>query len=186
MVLDEVAKPMVSVLVHERGGKAHGVSVTPWERWQSLWSHCGLWCAGKNKPGTGGGGEGTYNFWTPPRDHPPPKPKLKSRRGITPPPFQCPHPDRKGTNLLLFQFCIHLHTVAELWDKNTDMDAHAHMTYPAPITGLHSPTLLPFLQNSPDYLMLAQSCKFGVNCCVIGLTHPAACTRVRVPLTNTV
>jgi hypothetical protein len=33
------------------------------------------------------------------------------------------------------------------------------------------------------YLMLAQSCKFGVNCCFIGLTHPAACTRARVPLT---
>ena len=31
------------------------------------------------------------------------------------------------------------------------------MTYQAPITGLHSPTLLPLLQNSTDYLMLAQS-----------------------------
>jgi len=31
--------------------------------------------------------------------------------------------------------------------------------------------------------MLAQSCKFGVNCCFIGLTRPAACTRARVPLT---
>ena len=31
--------------------------------------------------------------------------------------------------------------------------------------------------------MLAQSCKFGVNCCFIGLTHPVACTRARVPLT---
>jgi len=57
------------------------------------------------------------------------------------------------------------------------------VTYQAPITGLHSPTLLPFLQNSTDYLMLAQSCKFGVNCCFIGLTHPAACTRARVSLT---
>ena len=35
------------------------------------------------------------------------------------------------------------------------------MTYQAPTTGLHSPTLLPFLQNSTDYLMLAQSWKFG-------------------------
>jgi len=59
----------------------------------------------------------------------------------------------------------------------------SHVTYQAPITGLHSPTLLPFLQNSTDYHMLAQSCKFGANCCFIGLTHPAACTRVRVPLT---
>ena len=53
------------------------------------------------------------------------------------------------------------------------------MTYQAPIAGLHSPTLLLFLQNSTDYLMLAKSCKFGVICCFIGLTHPAACTRVR-------
>jgi len=54
------------------------------------------------------------------------------------------------------------------------------VTYQAPITGLHSPTLLLFLQNSTDYLMLAQSCKFGVNCCFIGLTHPVVCTRARV------
>jgi len=57
------------------------------------------------------------------------------------------------------------------------------VTYQAPITGLHSPTLLLFLQDSTDYLMLAQSCKFGVNYCFIGLTHPAACTQVCVPLT---
>ena len=37
--------------------------------------------------------------WTPLRDHPPPQP-----------PVQCSHPDKKGTNLLLFGFCIHLHT----------------------------------------------------------------------------
>jgi len=53
------------------------------------------------------------------------------------------------------------------------------VTYQAPITGLHSPTLLPFLQNSTDDLMLAQSCKFEVICCFIGLTHPAACTQTR-------
>jgi hypothetical protein len=41
--------------------------------------------------------------WTSLRDHPPPKP-----------PFQCTHPDRKGTNLLLFKFCIHLHTHQDL------------------------------------------------------------------------
>jgi hypothetical protein len=41
--------------------------------------------------------------WTSPRAPPPPKP-----------PFQCPHPDRKGTNLLLFGFCIHLHTHQDL------------------------------------------------------------------------
>ena len=41
--------------------------------------------------------------WTPPRDHPP------SNHLI-----QYPHPDRKGTNLLLFLFCIHLHTHQDL------------------------------------------------------------------------
>ena len=25
-------------------------------------------------------------------------------------PLQCPHPNKRGTNLLLFKFCIHLHT----------------------------------------------------------------------------
>ena len=56
------------------------------------------------------------------------------------------------------------------------MNADAHVTYQAPITGLHSPTLLLILQDSTDYLMMAQSCKFGVICCFIGLTHPTACT----------
>ena len=67
------------------------------------------------------------------------------------PPFRCPHPDKKGTNLLLFKFCIHLHThqdpqlkFAELWGKTCDTDARVHMTYQAPITGLHGPKLLPF------------------------------------------
>jgi len=119
-------------------------------------------------------------FGMDPQTHlPPPKP-----------PFQCPHPDKKGTNLLLLQIGFHLHTHQDLklmccrvMGQKRDTDAHAHMTNQAPITGLHSPTLLPFLQNSTDYLMLAQSCKFGVDCCVIGLTYPAACTRAHVPLT---
>ena len=106
------------------------------------------------------------------------------------PPFRCLHQDKKGTNLLLLQIGFHLHTHQDLklmccrvMGQKRDTDAHAHMTNQAPITGLHSPTLLPFLQNSTDYLMLAQSCKFGVDCCVIGLTYPAACTRAHVPLT---
>ena len=37
--------------------------------------------------------------------------------------------------------------------------------------------------DSTDYLVLAQFWKFGVNCCSIGLTHPAACTGAVVPLT---
>jgi len=30
------------------------------------------------------------------------------------PPFRCPHPDKKGTNLLLFQIGIRLHTHQDL------------------------------------------------------------------------
>ena len=40
---------------------------------------------------------------TPLPPNPPPKP-----------PFQCPHQDKKGTNLLLFQTGIHLHTHQDL------------------------------------------------------------------------
>jgi hypothetical protein len=119
-------------------------------------------------------------------DHSPPKP-----------PFQCSHPNKKGTILYFFlksaSICILIKTwnynAAELMGKNWDTDAHAHMTHhwwlshQAPITGLHNSTLLPFFQSSTDYFMLAQSWKFGVNCCSIGLTHPAACTRALVPLT---
>jgi hypothetical protein len=48
--------------------------------------------------------EGTYTFWgRPPCPPPPPKP-----------PFRCPHQDKKGTNLLLFQIGIHLHTHEDL------------------------------------------------------------------------
>jgi len=57
------------------------------------------------------------------------------------------------------------------------------MTHQAPTTGLHNSTLLPFLLNSTDYQMLAQSWKFEMKCCFIGLTPPAACTRARVALT---
>jgi len=57
-----------------------------------------------------------------------------------------------------------------------------HVNYQAPTTGLHSPTLLPFHQKSTDYLMLAQSGKFGVNCCFIGLIHPARPAPERVCL----
>jgi hypothetical protein len=60
----------------------------------------------------GGWQEGVFYFfgrhvyflgWTPLRDHPPPKP-----------PFRCPHPNKKGTNLPHFQIGIHLHTHQDL------------------------------------------------------------------------
>jgi len=100
-------------------------------------------------------------------------------------------PKQKGYHSVFFlksaSICILIKTwnynAAELWGKNWDTDAHAHMTHQAPITGLHNPTLLPFFQSSTDYFMLAQSWKFGVNCCSICLTHPAACTLAPVPLT---
>ena len=63
------------------------------------------------------------------------------------------------------------------------MDSCAHVTYQAPITGLHRSTILPFLQSSTEYVTLAQSCKFGVSCCFIDLTRLAVCTRARAPLT---
>ena len=116
--------------------------------------------------------------WTPLRDPPPQTP------------LPVPHPNKKGTNLLLFEAGIHLHTHQDLklkccrvMGQKLRYGRPCTRDHQAPITGLHSPTLLLFLQNSTDYLMLAQSCKYGVNCCFIGLTHPAACTRVRVPLT---
>ena len=96
-------------------------------------------------------GRNVYSLgWTPLRDHPPPKP-----------PFQCPHQTKKGTILLLSEFTWN-YNAAELWDKNWDTDAHAHVTYQAPIIGLHSFTLLLFLQDSTNYLMLAQSCSLGL------------------------
>ena len=79
--------------------------------------------------------------------------------------------------------CIFIKTwndnAAELRGKKQDTVAQPHMTHQAPITGLHNSTLLPFFQSS----MLAQSWKFGVSCCSIALTHPAACTGALVPLT---
>ena len=38
------------------------------------------------------------------------------------------------------------YNAAELWGKNWDTDAHAHMTHQAPIAGLHNSTLLPFFR----------------------------------------
>ena len=122
--------------------------------------------------------------WTPLRDHPPPKPS-----------FQCPHQTKKGTILLLYEFCIHLHTYQDLKLQCRRVTGqklrygrpcpHDLPAYQAPITGLHNSVIrnASFFQNSTDYLMLAQSWKFGVSCCSIALTHPAACTGALVPLT---
>jgi len=101
-------------------------------------------------------------------------------------------------NLFLFQFCIHLHIHQDLKLKYCRVmgqklrygrpctRGHGHGL---PTTSLHSPAriaLLPVLQDSTNKcLMLAQSWKFGVNCCSIGLTHhPAVCTRALVPASD--
>jgi hypothetical protein len=74
------------------------------------------------------------------------------KRPPTPPtPQYCSPWDEKGTILLLFKFCILLTKIcnwsgAELWGKNWDTDAHAHMTYQAPTTDLHSSILPHFFK----------------------------------------
>jgi len=115
--------------------------------------------------------------WTPLRDPPPKNP------------FQCPHPNKKGTNLLLFQISIHLHTHQDLILKCSRVMGQK-LRYGRPWTrdlpGTHNwlaQSHIASFFSEFHYLMLAQSCKFGVNCCSIGLTHPVACTLTRVPLT---
>ena len=108
----------------------------------------------------------------PPAPPPPPKP-----------PFRCPHPDKKGTNLLLFQTGIHLHTHQDIKLKCCRVTGQK-LRYGRPCTsdlpGTHNwlaqSKIASILQNSTDFIMLAQSCKFGVDCCFIGLIHPTACT----------
>ena len=121
--------------------------------------------------------------WTPLRDPPPPKP-----------PFQCPHQTKKTVPICSFvnsaSICTLIETwywiFGELWGKNWDTDAHAHMTYQPPTTGLHSSTLLSFFQKFPRN-SLAISCWHNPGslewCCSIGLTYFAACTQAHVPLT---
>ena len=75
--------------------------------------------------------------WTPLRDPPPPPNTPSSAPTQT---------KRVPIHSFLKQasICILIKTwnwsIAELWGKNWDTDAHAHVTYQAPITGLHSPT----------------------------------------------
>ena len=50
------------------------------------------------------------------------------------------------------------------------------------LPGTHNCFAQSHISSEFHYLMLAQFCKFGVSCCSIGFTYPAACTRARVPL----
>ena len=79
-------------------------------------------------------------------------------------PFRCPHPHKKGTNLLLFQIGIHLHTHQDLNLKcRRGMGQLLRYRRPCPNdspgTGLHGSTLLSVSEF--HYFMLAQSWKFG-------------------------
>ena len=111
-------------------------------------------------------------------------PLIKQLPPTPKPPFQCFHPDKKGTNLLLFEFCIHLHTHQDLKCckcMGRKLRYGRPCTYDQP--SIHTWLAQPHIASifSKFYLMLAQSWKFGAHCCSSGLTHPAACTRARVP-----
>jgi len=107
-----------------------------------------------------------------------------------PTPLPVPPPKQKGcTILLLFQIGFHLHNHQDLKLKCCRVMGQK-LRYGRPWTralpGTHK--WLAQSQNTSNssefhYLMLAQSCMSGVDCCFIGLTHPAAYTRARVPLT---
>ena len=113
--------------------------------------------------------------------------------GVDPPPLNppsgAPPPDKKGTNLLLYQTGIYLHTNQDIKLKCCRVTGQK-LRYGRPCTsdlpGTHNwlaqSKIASILQNSTMYLMLAHSWKFGDNCCSIGLNHPAACTRACVPL----
>jgi len=95
---------------------------------------------------------------------------------------QCPHPDKKGTNLLRFEFRIHLHTHQDLKLKCCRVMGQK-LRYKRPCThdlpGTHNWLAQSHIASiSLEFRWIshvAQSCKFGVNCCFIALTHPAAC-----------
>ena len=101
------------------------------------------------------------------RDHPPPKP-----------PFQYPSSDKMGTNLLLFEFCIHLHTHQDIKLKCRRVMGQ-RLRHGRPCThdlpGTHNWLAHCSISSDFYYLMLALSWKSGVNCCSIGLSYPAAC-----------
>jgi len=117
----------------------------------------------------------------PPTHQPPPNPL-----------FWCPHPDKEGTNLLLRQIGIHLHTHQDM-KLNCCSDMGQKLRYGRPcirdLAGTHNWLAQSHIASISSelhwlsHLMLAQSCMFWVICCFVGLTHPTACTRARAPLT---
>ena len=97
-------------------------------------------------------------------------------------PLPVPPPKQKGYQSAPFSNWHHLHTHQDP-ELKCCIAIRQKLRYGRPCTRdvpgthnwcLHSPTLLPFLQNSTDYLMLAHSCKYGVSCCFIGLTQSAS------------
>lgn len=61
------------------------------------------------------------------------------------PPNQCPFLDKKGTSLLLSEFCILLHT-----HQDTKLVLQSHGTKTETQMPMHSPTLLTLNSNHPD------------------------------------
>ena len=99
-----------------------------------------------------------------------------------------PPPGQKGYQSAPFQISIYLHTHQELKLKRCRVMGEK-LRYGRPYTrdlpGTHNrlaQSNMASISSEFHYIMLAQTCKFGVDCCFIGLTHPAACTRARVPL----
>ena len=101
-----------------------------------------------------------------------------------PPPNTAPAPpwDEKGTILLSFKFCIHLHTYQDMQLKWCRVMGQK-LRYGRPCTrnlpGTHNwlaqshiASISSELQNCTGYLMLTLSWKFGVNRCSFGLTTP--------------
>jgi len=115
--------------------------------------------------------------WAPQRDHPPPKP-----------PFQCPHQTRKGTNLLLFDFYIHLHTHQDL-KLNCCRFMGRNLRYGRPCThdvpGTHNWLAHSHIAStSSEFHGLSHAgtiLKFGVNCCSIGLTKIYSQSKLVLP-----
>jgi len=100
------------------------------------------------------------------------------------PPSSAPIWTKGVPNCSFFQIGIHLHTHQDLKLKCCRITGQK-LRYSCPCThdlpGTHNWLAQSHIASIPsefhNYIMLAQSCQFGVICCFIGLTRPAACTR---------
>ena len=105
-------------------------------------------------------------------------------------PFLYPHQTKKSTNLLHFSFVIHLHTNQDLKLKCCRTMGQKQR-YGRPCThdlpGTHNWLAQPHIASiSSEFHWLSRAgtiLEIWSECCSIGLTHPTACIRARVPLT---